>query len=279
MTTDQRLGQIAGALSAAGVDALVMGGHAVRYYGVDRNTVDFDFYAGVGTTDEVRNRLNGSQMLAGLREGPSWRSGDFVRFELGKLPDGREEWLEFWVHNHLLADFRSVRERGERGTYGGAELQFLSLPDLMRSKETEREGDWRDIELLEEIFDARNLAAASGLESVTKLISQLRSRRGFERAKVQGVFDDRAVVQAAAASCQHPVSYAFVVPLMDGITPAPALRCAIDKTLIEPLRIASFGEPRHLMLVELVRRAYKRWAMEIDRQDKQQRLTSKSTQS
>jgi hypothetical protein len=29
---------IVGALEEAGIDALIMGGHAVRYYGVDRNT-------------------------------------------------------------------------------------------------------------------------------------------------------------------------------------------------------------------------------------------------
>ena len=34
-------------------------------------------------------------------------------------------------------------------------LSFLSLPDLIRSKETEREKDWQDVAVLEEIHDNR----------------------------------------------------------------------------------------------------------------------------
>jgi hypothetical protein len=275
MTTDQRLGRIAGELSAAGVDALVMGGHAVRYYGVDRKTVDFDFYTGLSSTDEVRARLNKSQMLRGLREGPSWRPADFARFEVGKLPDGREEWLEFWIRNHLLEDFRSLRERGERGSYGGAELWFLSLPDLMRSKETEREGDWKDIHLLEEVYDARNIVAATDVQGIIALLSRLRSRRGFDRARENGMLNDGNLVRAAALVCEHPVSSAFLVPLLDDVPQPATLRWTIDKTFVTPLRKSAFGESQHLTLVEVVRRAYKRWAMEIDRQDKQHRLTRK----
>ena len=42
MTPDEKLARIFGSLIKAGVDVLVMGGHAVRHYGVDRNTNDFD---------------------------------------------------------------------------------------------------------------------------------------------------------------------------------------------------------------------------------------------
>jgi hypothetical protein len=41
MTPDQKLARSAGLLKGARTDVLVMGGHAVRYYGIDRNTIDF----------------------------------------------------------------------------------------------------------------------------------------------------------------------------------------------------------------------------------------------
>ena len=91
----------------------------------------------------------------------TWRPEDFARFEIGRLPDGREEWLEFWLHNHLLPRFAELWLRHERGIYGDREIAFLSLSDLIRSKETEREGDWTDVSLLEEIQDARKLAQAA----------------------------------------------------------------------------------------------------------------------
>jgi hypothetical protein len=42
MNPDIRLAEIVAALEGAGVRCLVMGGHAVRYYGLSRNTIDFD---------------------------------------------------------------------------------------------------------------------------------------------------------------------------------------------------------------------------------------------
>src|SRR5437868_2810967 len=105
-------------LEQAGCESLVMGGHAVKYYGVGRNTVDFDFCAGVRTTQELRELLQHMPELRQAKEGPSWRPDDFVRFEIGRLPDGREEWLEFWVRNHLLPDFTQLISRRETGEYG-----------------------------------------------------------------------------------------------------------------------------------------------------------------
>jgi hypothetical protein len=45
------------------------------------------------------------------------------------------------------------------------------LPDLIRSKETERERDWQDIAILEEFLDARRLAQANAgrMERITGL--------------------------------------------------------------------------------------------------------------
>ena len=130
----QQLAQLMSVLEEAGLETLVMGGHAVRYYGIQRTTVDYDLVTSASTTQDVRDKILASPALKDALEGPSWRPNDFVRFEIGKLPNGREEWLEFWLHNHLLPDFNKLRPRAERGTYGGRELNFIALPDLIRSK-------------------------------------------------------------------------------------------------------------------------------------------------
>lgn len=272
MSADQRLAEIARALNEAGLPSLVMGGHAVRYYGVDRNTVDFDFYASAGSITEVRERLSRSGLLQNFHEGPSWRPADFARFQLGRLPDGREEWLEFWLHNHLLPDFGQLQSRRERGMYGGEEVSFLSLPDLLRSKETERESDWQDIALLEEVQDARNFAAAVTEGGIADLLLALRSVRGFKRAAAAGLLQDTVRVQQVAANSQHPVTFAFLAPLIGNQSAPRSLRWPIDPAYLPALTASEFGGSRHLALVEVVRRAYKRHAMELDRQDKQSRL-------
>lgn len=282
MTTpsDQRLAQLAGELQSVGLESLVMGGHAVRYYGVDRNTVDYDFCTAAASVREVKDRLLRSSLLRPAREGPSWRPDDFARFEVGRLPDGREEWLEVWLHNHLLPDFAQLRSRQERGTYGGREVAFVSLPDLLRSKETEREGDWQDIGLLEEVQDARNLSAAASAAAGTTagqvefFLSRLRSRRGFDRAVALGLFRDSGAVHAAIRHCEHPVSFAWLLPLAPQSAQPHDLRAPVDSSFVEKLRGVTFATPNHVALVEVVRRAYKRWAMEADRRNKQSRLRS-----
>ena len=178
MNAADRLGEIVSAIERLGIAYLVMGGHAVRYYGVDRNTIDYDLHIALVDWDHLGEILKRDPFPAscGLTEGESWRPQVFRRFLIGSLPDEREEWLEFWRRNHLLAPFTEMHQRREQGLYGGRKIAFLSLPDLIRSKETERESDWRDIELLEGIFDARNLARSQDETQVMHALSFLRSR-------------------------------------------------------------------------------------------------------
>jgi hypothetical protein len=44
MNAEERLATIYGLIVDSGVPALVMGGHAVRFYGVSRNTFDYDVH-------------------------------------------------------------------------------------------------------------------------------------------------------------------------------------------------------------------------------------------
>ena len=101
LNPETRLAQLLTIIENAGLRCLVMGGHAVRFYGVGRNTIDFDFYVSASSMHDVRATVAKLAATGELnpREGSSWRPDDFVRFEVGRLEDGREEWLEFWLHN------------------------------------------------------------------------------------------------------------------------------------------------------------------------------------
>jgi hypothetical protein len=268
VSPDERLAQVACALEAAGVEALVLGGHAVRYYGIDRNTIDFDFCTSSSVSD-LKSRIERSQLFGEIRDGPSWRPEEFARFEIGRLPDGREEWLEFWTHNHLLPDFSELRDRQERGRYGGREIGFISLADLLRSKEMERESDWQDISLLEEVLDGRLLDQTTTSVGILTCLANLRSRRGFERAYAKGLFEDHSTVREAIASCRHPVSFSFLCPLVSDEVPPGILANLIEPSVLQSLQTVDFGIPRHIALCEIVRRAYKQRSIDQDRQDKQ----------
>jgi hypothetical protein len=182
---------------------------------------------------------------------------------VGRLPDGREERLEFWRRNHLLAPFDQLWARREVADYGGKKTAFLGLDDLIRSKETEREDDWRDLALLEEIADERRLNQAP-LEALIRV----RSRRGFERAVARGDLQRQARVALPAAL--HPIAAAFLVPYAPGAElPPPAITGVAGEILAGPLRTVAPGSARHLALVEAVRRLYRRAAMTADRADKE----------
>ncbi len=272
MTPDEKLARITHSLKDAGIDALVMGGHAVRYYGIDRNTIDFDLVTSLATPEELQLRLPKIEFLEGIRAEPVWRSKDFARFEIGRLPDGREEWLEFWIRNHLLGNFDALRARAETGTYGGEQVAFLSLKDLIKSKETERESDWQDIALLEEVQDARHHAAlGSEPDSLHRLLTNLRSRRGMDRVIERRLWEEQQSIVKAIGSCNHQATHAFLFPLAPEAE-SPALTVPMDSALIALLNLTKFGTPKHFALVEICRRAYKRHAMDIDRADKQRKL-------
>src|SRR5207245_8593123 len=192
---------------------LVISGHAVRHYGVSRGTLDFDFHISLAEGEDLAQRLQTTALFSGKTpiEIPGWRGSDFRRFLLGRLPDGREEFLEFWLRNHLLAPFEESYARREEGEVVGCRVPFLSHPDLIRSKETERESDWQDVSLLEEILDARTLAHADSPQGVIAALTGLRSRRGYRQAEDRGLLSDSEKVAAALAQTRNPITRAFAV--------------------------------------------------------------------
>lgn len=247
-----------------------MGGHAVRHYGIDRNTLDVDVHVSADAVHDLEDRLGRTRLFsnARLRAGPSWRPEDFRRFQIGLLPNGREEWLEFWIRNHLLAPFPDLYRRREEAVEQGHQLCYLSLPDLIRSKETERDDDWADVRLLEEILDARNLA---GEAEPTMAMSLLRSRRGFEKAEHAGLFRHQDVVRQGIRDASHPVTRAYLLPYVPN-----AIGHGLDAAADAALRRIVPGSPRHLAIVEAVRLAYQRAAKAADRTDKERRSSTRS---
>jgi hypothetical protein len=266
----ERLAQIASALQALGLRFLVLGGHAVRFYGIDRNTLDFDLHVSLPDLAALGDLLPRAHLFAGmpLAEAPSWRPRDFRRFIIGRLPDGREERLEFWGRNHLLPPFDQLFARRAEGHSGDQRIPFLSLPDLLRSKETERESDWQDIALLEEVQDERLLARASDRAGRVTALAALRSRTGFDRAAACGLADDPALLREALLAASAPVTSAMLLPFLPEPWPELQMPAQTWALLAGPLRHVRAGSPRHLALVEVSRRAYKLAAMAADRRDK-----------
>jgi hypothetical protein len=272
VSPEVRLAEIVAALQGAGLACLVMGGHAVRYYGLQRNTNDYDLHLAPERWPELLQLLQQSPLFHGrpLSEGPSWRPHAFRRFQIGRLADGREEWLEFWRSNHLLPPFAELFARREEGDYGGRTLPFLALPDLIRSKETERAGDWQDVAVLEEFLDARLLAQAEqGRLELAQALAQLRSRRGFESYWQKGHLKDQPSIQEAMRRSQLPITQAYLLPLVPDLNPLPIRTVPIEAVIVNRLRTVAPASALHLALVEAVRRQYKLARQTIDRADKE----------
>lgn len=271
MNPERRLAELITALEAVGLTCLVMGGHAVRYYGLQRNTNDYDLHLAPDRWPDLPHLLQQSAIFLGqpVVEGPSWRPDSFRRFRIGRLPDGREEWLEFWRDNHLLPPFAELFARREEGAYGGRSLPFLALPDLIRSKETERAGDWQDVAMLEEFLDARLLAQVEqGRLGLAQALIQLRSRRGFESYWQKGHLKDSAAIQAALGQTGLSITQAYLLPLQPELSLLSAPNVPIEPVILNHLRTVQPASTLHLALVEAVRRQYKSAAQAADRANK-----------
>ncbi len=277
MISDARLAEVVSQLEAVGVSCLVMGGHAVRFYGLSRNTNDVDLHVSPDQWDDLPARLARTNLFAAgaLLEGPSWRPGAFRRFQIGTLPDGREEWLEFWRENHLLAPYSELQTRAERGSYGGREIIFLGLVDLIRSKETERGADWQDVATLEEFLDARLLARLrSGTVSADEALASLRSQSGL-LGYLEAGFLTTENAAAALPRTTNPVTQTLLIPAAPD-TRAPEPVVPIEPVVLARLRTTPPASPLHLGLVEVVRRRYIAFRKDTDRRDKEAIRASQS---
>lgn len=267
----EHLHQITSALDNLKIPYLVMGGHAVRYYGFNRETTDHDLHIPAEIGKNLSNLLSKSALFVSSPpvESITWRGADdFKRYVIGTLPDGKEELLEFWIHNHLLDDFQELYQRREEGLYSSKLISFLALPDLIRSKETERENDWQDISFLEEILDQRNFANAVNEVELVSALAQIRSVRGFEVAIKKGFTENQRILELALSTSNCPIAHAFFVPFAPNLEPSLPNNEILPNAFRKHLKITEPGSSRHLALVEAVRLRYKRAKQEIDRIDK-----------
>ena len=142
------------------------------------------------------------------------------------------------------------------------------MPDLIRSKETEREIDWQDISFLEEVFDRRNITAAKSGEDVVLALSRLRSVRGLELAMSRGFLAHQQNVEAALKDAANPITQSFLLPfapeIAEGLPPNDILPAPFRKHL----QLVQPASSRHLAIVEAVRLRYKRAMQELDRKEK-----------
>jgi hypothetical protein len=65
VTPDSRLAEVVSQLEGAGVSCLVMGGHAVRFYGLSRYTNDVDLHVSPGQWGDLTARLARTNLFAG----------------------------------------------------------------------------------------------------------------------------------------------------------------------------------------------------------------------
>jgi hypothetical protein len=278
VTPDEKLAAVITALEGVGIRSLVMGGHAVRYYGLTRMTDDFDLHLASECWDDLSERMGLSDWLRTRNpiELPSWRKTTFRRFQIGTLSSGREELLEFWKENHLLPPFDELHKRRESGQYGGRVIDFLSLADLIRAKETEREKDWLDIQYLEEFQDQRFVASTkAGETSLIDGLMRLRSRRGLETHLLVGNLNNIAAVTEAIKRATNPITVALLLPVVpDARLPA----IPMESVIVNRLRTTTVGSSLHLTFVEAVRRNYKQTAMLADKADKQAILNKQNHQ-
>jgi hypothetical protein len=152
-------------------------------------------------------------------------------------------------------------------------LSFLSLPDLIRSKETERAGDWQDVNVLEEFLDSRLLAQVdSGGRRRPEVLSGIRSRRGFEAAFQKGLFSDASVVAQALTAAGLSITRAFLLPFAPAMMDLPLTSPPIEPVILSRLRTVAPASSLHLTLVEAVRRQYRLVAQAADKADKEAAL-------
>lgn len=270
MTPDVRVAEVFSQLEGVGISCVVMGGHAVRFYGLARNTNDVDLHISADQWDDLSARLARMSLFGSqaVREGPSWRPNAFRRFQIGTLPDGREEWLEFWRQNHLLAPHDELRARAERGLYGGREVAFLGLADLIRSKETERDTDWQDVAVLEQLLDARLLAGVrAGSVSANEALASLRSQTGL-LGYLEAGYLTAPNAGAALPRTKNPVTQTLLIPFAPD-APVPPPVTPIEPVVLARLRTTAPASPLHLALVEVVRRRYIAFCKDADRRDKE----------
>ena len=269
VTPDSRLAAIVAAMERVGLTCLVMGGHAVRYYGLARNTNDFDLHLAPEAWESLLERLVSSGLSAEpVIEGPSWRPQTFRRFLIGRLPDGREGMVRVLAGKPpLAAVLRFVcPTRTWKLRRPGSAVSSVAGFDSQQ-----RDGTGR--RLARRSRSRRILGCATSCPRS----GQRQSNRGsVHTAKSERVritpsarpFSNVAAIREALSQVRASISQAFLLPLAADATIDHA-GPAIEPLIAQKLRTIQPGSSMHFLLVEAVRRQYKVAAQAADRADKE----------
>ena len=223
----------------------------------------------VGMTSLTDSKEPAFSRIPGRPKGTVGGLEDFAGSSCTPRPVDRRSGSSSRLRNHLLAPFPELFARREVGNYGSHAVPFLSLKDLIRSKETERAKDWDDISYLEEFLDERMHArCVAGEIDVADALAHLRSRRGFDTMTAEGRFSNTASVRAALSLTANPITQAFLLPWAPEAVAQPPV-VTIEPLIERKIRSIAPASSLHRTLVEVVRRQYKVFCQNKDRADKQ----------
>jgi hypothetical protein len=136
------LGEVAQKMTAAALEAVLIGNAAAALRGAPVTTIDFDFLF----RPTARNLAKLKVLARGLRATilrPYYPASDLYR--LVRDDDGLQ--VDFMVTIHGIRSFEGVRNRATRIEVSGATLLVASLADVIRSKRAARRP--RDLAVLE----------------------------------------------------------------------------------------------------------------------------------
>ena len=230
------------------------------------NTTDFDL---VTSRRPCRSPPPAeSDWPAGAREPPGWPAApdDFARYEIGRLHDGGG--VAGVLAPQPPACGLRPRARAEVAGMGGEWGFSLSRPD---AEQGDRAG--RPIGRTSPCWRRSRTRPwhppRSGRSGRALAVSSTRSRRGFDRALGSTCSPIRA--RRRGRPRLHAPGLVRLPSPSSAPEPPAGLREPGRPRLARPLRDVPSGAAKHMAVVEVVRRAYKCWAMELDRLDKESR--------
>jgi predicted nucleotidyltransferase len=136
-------------LNARGVEYVVFGGWATIAHGLPRTTLDVDLF--VRPTHENVERLIDALSEVGHGIARELDADEILARHVFQFAD--QIRVDIFIRPWGLKDFDDVWARRWAAEFEGFTIPFVSLDDLIRSKETDRKQDREDLEAL------RNLKA------------------------------------------------------------------------------------------------------------------------
>jgi hypothetical protein len=197
-------------MRAHGVEALLMGGQACVLYGAAEFSRDADFAIlaspeNLGRLTEALAELQAEVIAVPPFEVQYLDRGHAIHFRC-KHPDAQGMRVDVMAHLRGVDPFSKLWSR--RTTWNlpeGFQIDSLSLPDLVRSKKTQRDKDWPMIRRLVEVSYDEGFSSPTP-EQIAFWLAELRTPELLEECarrfpdEAQKAADSRAAVAAAISA-------------------------------------------------------------------------------